>query len=438
MGICGKSALFDCGDWTLNANQLRKMRIWENGFLRKMIRLPWNDNGRAIYHIDSSKVFDDTRAEHQIPHMIHAYLDGYIHDTYQQYTSADRHGRNLTNELRQHRNAKWWEWIRRMPYTARQRLPDNPVHETRGNLKQHEDFLNELYKGTGWQDSIIHLTKKQWWNQTRTVLAKWLTENELPPDPRPIPKDYYNDNEDDNKTKKQPTIEEIESEGHNETWHGVSGRFRIITDSLSLQQILSGLNVYHGTTLYNTLFNIDEIIRSWHNKGWKPALTGGTPVEWRNRELNFGADNQCNIVMDTGLNHLILHHATLHNRIWSRKKNFYLQTDGGCRHEGHSATGWRLRTQGLGNSAVTIAEGGTIYNCNMTSLEIEAHAMLEALRFIESQMQEARLTQPPQREPHHHNNTTTTKRPYEPKPTAQQAKQNKTKQNKHHRHQQPT
>ena len=132
--------------------------------------------------------------------------------------------------------------------------------------------------------------------------------------------------------------------------------------------------------------------------------------------------------MDTGLNHLILHHATLHNRIWSRKKNFYLQTDGGCRHEGHSATGWRLRAQGLGNSAVAMAEGGTIYNCNMTSLEIEAHAMLEALRFIESQMQEARLTQPPQRESHHHNNTTTTttKRPYEPKSTTHEAKHHKT------------
>ncbi len=49
-----------------------------------MIRLPWNDNGRSIYHIDSSKMLDDTRAEHQIPHMIHAYLDGYIHDAYQQ------------------------------------------------------------------------------------------------------------------------------------------------------------------------------------------------------------------------------------------------------------------------------------------------------------------------------------------------------------------
>ena len=105
----------------------------------------------------------------------------------------------------------------------------------------------------------------------------------------------------------------------------------------------------------------------------------------------------------------------------------YLQTNGGCRHKGHSATGWRLRTQGLGNSAVTIAEGGAIHNGNMTSLEIEAHAMLEALRFIESQMQQARLTQPPQREPHHHNNTTkTTKRPYEPKPSTQHAKHHKT------------
>ena len=58
MGICGKSALFDCGGWSLTAPQLSNMRAWENDFLRKMIRMPWTDKGRAIYHIDSSIMLD--------------------------------------------------------------------------------------------------------------------------------------------------------------------------------------------------------------------------------------------------------------------------------------------------------------------------------------------------------------------------------------------
>ena len=152
-----------------------------------------------------------------------------------------------------------------MPCAARQRLHDKPVHRTRGRLRQHEDLLNEIYKGTDWQDNITNLTKKQWWNQTRKVIAKYLTSNDLPPDPRPIPDDVYNDRDDKNE-KKQPTDEQIEAEGHNEPWHDERGRFRIITDSLSLQQILSGQCVYHGTKIYDTLSRIDETIQKLHNK----------------------------------------------------------------------------------------------------------------------------------------------------------------------------
>ena len=33
MSLCGKCALFDCGDWTPNVNQLKELRVWENSFL---------------------------------------------------------------------------------------------------------------------------------------------------------------------------------------------------------------------------------------------------------------------------------------------------------------------------------------------------------------------------------------------------------------------
>ena len=150
-----------------------------------MIRLKWEDNGKAMYHITSAAAFDEERAKHQIPHLIHAYLDGYIYDTYQQYTTTDRHGRNLTNELRQHRNTKWWDHVKTMPCDVRKRQIDMPVHQTAGTIPEHEDFRNEVYGSTDWQDTITQLTKKQWWNQCRKVIANHSEANRLPPDPRP-------------------------------------------------------------------------------------------------------------------------------------------------------------------------------------------------------------------------------------------------------------
>ena len=103
--------------------------------------------------------------------------------------------------------------------------------------------------------------------------------NNLPLDPRPIPKASTGNDDDDNTAKTIPTDEQVAAEGSNETWNQQSGCFRIITDSLSLQQILTGHYVYHGQELYETFFQIDEIIRSWHGRGWKPAITGGTPID---------------------------------------------------------------------------------------------------------------------------------------------------------------
>ena len=141
--------------------------------------------------------------------------------------------------------------------------------------------------------------------------------------------------------------------------------------------------------------------------------------------------------MDTGRNQLKQYHTRFHDKMWSQERNFYLQTDGGGRHKGTSATGWRLRTTGKGNTANTIAEGGTIYNENMSSLDIEAYAMLEALRYIDSSMQQARLTRP--------DNDANNKRKQENQEATQQAKQHKIdhhKNNDQQRHdtipQQPT
>ena len=78
------------------------------------------------------------------------------------------------------------------------------------------------------------------------------------------------------------------------------------------------------------------------------------------------------------------------NEIWNQKRNFFLQTDGGCRKKGFSATGWRLRvTNAQTNKAYTLAYGGTLHNSNLSSLHIEALALLEAVTYIDLQMLQA-------------------------------------------------
>ena len=269
-------------------------------------------------------------------------------------------------------------------------------------MSTHEDFLNEVYGNTNWQDTINNLSRKQWWNQSRKTIAKYLTKHHLPKDPRPIPNNVYTNDEDKSK-KENPSHHQINAEGQNEPWREESGSYRIITDSLALQQILSGETVYHGRHLHSTFQNIDEILRSWYLKGWQPAIHGGNPIEWRNREFNHGADQQCNTVMDKGNSHYKMsRNFTLNNnitRIWTNKNNFFLQTDGGCRNRGYSSTGWRLRSIGASNTAYTVSVGGTLFESNPSSLEIEAHALLEALQYTDNLMQTARLLQPPKAQP---------------------------------------
>ena len=64
--------------------------------------------------------------------------------------------------------------------------------------------------------------------------------------------------------------------------------------------------------------------------------------------------------------------------------NLYIQSDGGCRHMGHNATGWRIRAVNpINNNSMTIASGGTLHTCNYSSLYIETLALNEAVNYLD-------------------------------------------------------
>ena len=75
------------------------------------------------------------------------------------------------------------------------------------------------------------------------------------------------------------------------------------------------------------LENIYKTIQRWINTDRTTATLGGSPIEWRNRELNHGADTQCNITLDTGQQHMHEHDNI--TNIIHHKHNLYIQTDGG-------------------------------------------------------------------------------------------------------------
>ena len=59
--------------------------------------------------------------------------------------------------------------------------------------------------------------------------------------------------------------------------------------------------------------------------------------------------------------------------------NIFIQSDGGCRYQGSSSTGWRIMAK-YNDTTETIIEGGTLHPTDMCSFSIECVALNEALR----------------------------------------------------------
>ena len=55
---------------------------------------------------------------------------------------------------------------------------------------------------------------------------------------------------------------------------------------------------YNGNKINHTLADIDHSVKNWFTTGCQTRTRGETPIEWRNRELNFGVDTQCNKTVD--------------------------------------------------------------------------------------------------------------------------------------------
>ena len=132
----------------------------------------------------------------------------------------------------------------------------------------------------------------------------------------------------------------------------------------------------------SSLSAIANRIGTWIYNGIDLPIKGGEAIYWRSRELNYGADSLCERVLDSKSN-VLETHPNLKEYIANRA-NLFIQSDGGCRGDGISATGWRIRASHPGSrKCITVASGGSIVQGNLNSLHVEALAMHEATRFLD-------------------------------------------------------
>ena len=189
--------------------------------------------------------------------------------------------------------------------------------------------------------------------------------------------------------KTKPTDKTLAAEGNNEKWMNSRKCFRIIIDSNLLYEFITGQSACKDHKLTPYLSNITNKMSRWLNHGRKTPIAGGDPIEWRARVLNYGADKQCEKVLDD-CSSFIWHHSNF-LRFLSLEANLFIQSDGGCRFNGYSATGWRIRASDSRTlTCTTIAEGGTLHVGNLSSTHIETLALHEVVSHVDNYIYETR------------------------------------------------
>ena len=211
-----------------------------------------------------------------------------------------------------------------------------------------------------------------------------------PPTPTPTTTDTSTDNRPKKKPRKsKPTDKVLAAEGNNEKWMNSRKCFRIIVDSNLLYEFITGQSASKDLVLIPYFNNITNKMSRWLSTGRKTPIAGGDPIEWRARVLNYGADIQCEKVLDDCSSFIWHHHNFL--QFVRLEANLFIQSDRGCRFEGYSATGWRIRASDPRTlTCTTIAEGGTLHVGNLSSTHIETLALHEVVTHVDRYIYESR------------------------------------------------
>ena len=387
--------------------------------------------------------------QHNQPYLIHKYLDNYYRNVHRHLHHKDTQDRNITQEIRDHRNRTWWKAI--LFWTHSQRAKEDATQRRQGLFPEHEDLITVI-QGEGWRHKALRMNKKDWVRDCRHNAQTYLIDHHLPPNPivkttpnnnnghnnpeagqhhkkqRNQPHNHTHDNDNNNQQQNNTTTSDDNNEGANELWPTPSNTFRVIVDNKQLCDTICGIATltYETNEDYHVCSDIVDMLVQFKNIGYSPAAPHLEPIEWRKRGKNKGADRWCNEILDHNTNYFHhYHHMHQHphttndsnnnnnnnnsNNATTAKylPNLFIQSDGGCRYNGFSSTGWRIiavtnnqqqpttdnqrptttNTATATNTSTTtttttIAEGGSLHNGDRTSFSIECRALQEVFRIV--------------------------------------------------------
>lgn len=122
-------------------------------------------------------------------------------------------------------------------------------------------------------------------------------------------------------------------------WADDHWRFNCVVDNQTVAGEVNGLASFTDDRSKDVFQNISQhVLKLVEGRGMKPPRDWDNPVEWRPREYNKRSDAIWNLLLDGS--ETFDYKDENFEDIISLRPHFLLYTDGGCRKQGNSATGY--------------------------------------------------------------------------------------------------
>ena len=376
-------ALFGSESWSLTKETLQKLRTWELGHLRRILRLRRRPGeGNFLYHTRTASTIDGWRAKLAIPHIIHRVLNTVFKGAWAEGHPSGAACLNLTGQARSFRDSSWWVLIRSEPY--KRRKLEGLTQWKPGVVPSFDDiFVNVL--GPDWRRTRDAGDKSAWLKLTHESTELLCDRWQLPGNPRARPTSLPRRVATRDRTAANLEYSKGHSErehSHDDRWVDDRSRFLCVVDNQTLAAVVTGKVALQNAGCKAVIKGIvDSLAHLCNHHGLRPPRDHDDPVEWRPREYNKRADTMCNIILD-GSDDFLIEGDNLET-VLGLEPHLLIYTDGGCRHQGLSSIGYIIYgiIFGYGDSKeyYTLAMGGKKLAGDHDSFFLEARALEEAL-----------------------------------------------------------
>lgn len=200
------TATYGSGWWRHDLETLREAHKWELHHFRKAFPTTHEAN-RHGYNQKTARFQEQLHQQLKQPLLIHKYLDKVYRNAHRHLHHKDNLNRNPTQELRDHRNRKWWKAM--LSWTWYKRSKEGATQRRQGNWPEHEDTPERIH-GDTWQTNARQMNKKNWVHERRTKSQAYLKAHKLPIHPNLATKtndnsnNNYNNRYNNTKERQQP------------------------------------------------------------------------------------------------------------------------------------------------------------------------------------------------------------------------------------------